>query len=186
MSPAAAARVAAVPVAVGAVLGAVLGAVGGFVWWTWWGPAPAGKIYDTTRGPKWYPDPFDPGITRDFSGTATYVVVGFVIALLLGLAAGWVCRHTALVGLGAVAVASIVGAAVMVVVGVAQSPANPQDQASAATIGKAFPGHLEVVGFTPYLAWPVGALLGYLVVMLSITAESRRPEQPSAAPALQD
>lgn len=185
MSPAAVARVAAVPVAVGAVVGAVLGAIGGFAWWTWWGPAPDGKIYKTTAGPTWYPDPFDPGITRDFSGTATYVVVGFALALLLGLVAGWLCRNTALVGIGAVVVASVAGAVVMTLVGISQSPGDPQAQASAATIGKAFPGHLEVAGFTPYLVWPVGALLGYLVVMLSLTSGSPRPAQPSAAPAPQ-
>lgn len=186
MSSAAAVRSAGLSVVVGAVLAAVLGALGGFLWWTWWGPAPEGKVYDTAAGPTWYPDPFDPGITRDFSATATYVVVGFGLALLLGLVAGWVSRDTALVGVATVVVASALAAVVMTLVGISQSPADPQDKASKETIGTVLPGHLEVAGFTPYLAWPVGALLGYLVVMLSITSESRRPAQPSAAPALQD
>lgn len=183
MSPAAVARAAAVPVAIGAVMGAVLGAVGGFLWWTWWGPAPEGKIYKTSAGPTWYPDPFDPGITRDFSGTATYVVVGFGLALLLGLIAGWVWRNTAVAGLAGLVLASVVAAVVMTLVGASQSPADPQDRAGEVAIGTKLPGHLEVAGPTPYLAWPVGALLGYLVVMLSFTSGSARPEQPSAAPA---
>ncbi len=183
MSPVTVVRGAVVPV----VLGAVLGAVGGWLWWTWWGPAPAGRIYDTQAGPTWYPDPFDPGITSDFSGTATYVVVGVGLALLLGVVGGWLARDSALVGLGAVLLASVLAGLVMTLVGLAQSPPDPQDRAEKATVGEAMPGHLEVTGVTPYLTWPVGSLLGYLVVMLSLTSAttdgSRRPGQPSGEPA---
>lgn len=173
------------------VLGLALGALGGWLWWTWWGPAPRGRVFGTDAGPTWYPDPFDPGITRDFSGTATYVVVGFGLAALLGVVTGWVTRHRALTGLVAIGVASVAAAVVMTVVGVAQSPPDPQDKVDDVEVGTVLPGHLEVGGWTPYLAWPVGGLLGYLVVMLSLSPASvsdgsRRPGQPSAERALQD
>lgn len=173
------------------VLGIVLGAAGGWLWWTWWGPAPDGRIYDTTAGPTWYPDPFDPGITRDFTGTADFVVIAFGLALLLGVVGGWFARDRALAGLAAVAVASVVAGALMTVIGLVQSPADPQDKADHVKIGTELPGHLEVSGWTPYLAWPVGSLLGYLVVMLALNSrtpsgEWQRPGQTSAEPALQD
>ncbi|HWJ09562.1 MAG TPA: hypothetical protein VNS46_09325 [Nocardioides sp.] len=172
-------------------LGAALGALGGWLWWTWWGPAPDGKVYDTTAGPTWYPNPFDPGITRDFSGTATYVVVAFGLALLLGVVGGWLARDRAVPGLVAVALGSLVAGLLMTVIGIGQSPPDPRDKVDEVKIGTELPGHLEVSGWTPYLAWPVGGLLGHLVLMLALgsgsaTGESRRPGQPSAEPALQD
>ncbi|GEB13223.1 hypothetical protein GUY44_13970 [Pimelobacter simplex] len=167
------------------VLGAVLGAAGGWLWWAWWGPAPQGKIYDTTAGPHWYPDPFDPGITRDFSGTATYVVVGFGLALLLGLVSGWLARKVAVPGLLALLVGAGLATLLMYLIGESFSPPDPASLAAAKKIGAVLPGHLHVSGWTPYLAWPVGALLGYLVVLLSLTSESQPPARPSSVPAPQ-
>lgn len=173
------------------VLGGVLGAAGGWLWWVWWGPAPDGKVYDTAAGPHWYPDPFDPGITRDFSGTADYVVIAFGLALLLGIIGGWLARDRAVAGLAGVGVASVVAGVLMTVIGLAQSPSDPQAKVDEVKIGTELPGHLEVTGWTPYLAWPVGVLLGYLVVMLALNSRAangagQRPGQPSAEPALQD
>lgn len=204
MNPTQVTRAIAVPL----VLGLALGALGGWLWWTWWGPAPDGKVYDTPAGPTWYPNPFDPGVARDFSGTATYVVIGFALALLLGLVSGWLARDRAVAGLLAIGLASVGAAAVMSVVGLAQSPSDPQERVDDVEIGAELPGHLELRSAeidlpeslaelvrdddgivhvaTPYLAWPVGALLGYLVVMVSVTSEYRRPEHLSAAPAPQD
>lgn len=182
------------------VLGALLGAAGGWLWWTWWGPAPQGKIYDTAAGKAWYPDPFDPGITREFGGTATYVVVAFGLALLLGLVGGWLARNQAVAGIIAVLVGAGLGVLVMTVVGEQLSPPDPATLLASHQVDDVLPGHLAVAGWTPYLAWPVGAMLAYLVLMLSLnpastsggttagdglSGEGQRPEQPSAAPAPQ-
>ncbi len=174
------------------LVGLVLGALGGWLWWTWWGPPPLGKVYDTPAGPTWYPTPFDPGVTRDFSGTATSVVVGLGLALLLGAIGGWLSRGRAVVGLAAVVVASLAAAAVMALIGVAKSPEDPQSRVDEVKIGAELPGDLEVSGWTPYLIWPVGALLGHMVVMLSLPTTSggvigagRRPEHRSDVPAPQ-
>lgn len=209
MRPQEALRAIVVPV----VLGVALGAAGGWLWWTWWGPAPEGKVYDTAVGPTWYPDPFDPGITRDFSGTADFVVIAFGLALLLGVVGGWLARDRAVAGLLAVGAATIAAAALMTFVGTAQSPEDPQARADEVKIGTGLPGHLALAQAevdlpdaladllndddgvvhvtTPWLVWPVGSLLGYLVVMLALNSrtpngESQRPGQPSAEPALQD
>lgn len=161
--------------AVPVLLGAGLGLLGGWLWWSWWGPAPDGRIYDTRVGPQWYPEPFDPGVTRDFSGTATYVVIAFGLALLLGVVAAVLCRRIAVVGLVTVVVGAGLGAAAMVLFGTSFSPPDPAGLVASREVGDALPGHLHVAGWTPYLAWPVGALLGYFAVMVSILT---RPPQP--------
>jgi len=181
----------------------VLGAVGGWLWWSWWAPAPLGRVYDTAAGKTWYPDPFDPGITRDFSGTATYVVLAFALAVLLGAVGGWIARHRAVAGLVAVLAGSVAAGVVMTVVGLAQSPPDPQDKAGSVPVGTVVPGHLEVTpaevdlpGWladvvrdddgvvrlpTPYLAWPVGAMLAYLVVMVSFSPATSAGGSPGHA-----
>ncbi|GAA3676805.1 hypothetical protein GCM10022237_40340 [Nocardioides ginsengisoli] len=167
------------------VLAVLAGLGGGWAWWQWWGPAPSGKIYDTPAGPHWYPDPFDPGITRDFSGTATYAVIGFGLALVLGLVAGWLARRVAVGGLVALLVGVVAAALVMKVTGEWLSPPDPASLIAGHKVGDVLPGHLHVSGWTPYLVWPLGAMVGYLVVLLSFTSESQRPAQPSVAPAPQ-
>jgi hypothetical protein len=191
-------KVIAVPLA----LAGALGALGGWLWWRWWAPAPQGKVYETPDGPIWFPTPFDPGIAQDFSGTATYVVLGLVLGLVLGVVAAVVARNRAVVGLVAVGLASILAAVVMLLVGVSQSPPDPQQSADQVDIGTELPGHLHVtspeIGLwdwvadlagdddrrlelpTTYLIWPVGGLLGYLAVMLSLNARSEQAEPPSA------
>ncbi|WGX94642.1 hypothetical protein [Nocardioides sp. L-11A] len=181
-------------VAVPVVLGALLGAAGGWLWWTWWGPATPGKIYDTPAGKAWYPEPFDPGIARDFSGTATYVVIAFALAVLLGLVGGWIARHSPVAGVLAVLVGAGLAALAMALLGESFSPPDPASLVASHQAGDVLPGHLHVAGWTPYLAWPVGAMLAYLVLMVSLPAgaapgpandRSERPAPPSAAPAPQ-
>ncbi len=165
------------------VLGALLGALGGWLWWTWWSPAPDGRIYDTPTGPAWYPDPFDPGITGDFGGTATFVVTGFALALVLGLVGAWLAREQAVPGLVAVLLGAGVAVGAMVLVGAAFSPADPATLVADHAVGDRLPGSMQVTGWTPYLAWPVGALAGYLVLLLSLPSRPERPVPPSFAPA---
>lgn len=147
-----------------------LGLLGGWLWWAWWAPATPGRIYDVQGlGPHWYPDPWDPGQTDAFGGTAQYIVVALGLGLLLGVLAGLLAGRTALPVLAAVLVGSAAAALVMLWLGTQLSPPDPQTLATAANARKqlAAPGHLFVTGWTPYLAWPVGVLTGYIVVMLS-------------------
>lgn len=154
----------------GVVAGSIaLGLLGGWLWWTWWSPATPGEIYDhPENGPTWYPNPWDPGMTDAFGGTAQYVVVAAGLGLVLGIVAGLLAGRRAVAVLGAVLVGSAVAAVLMAWFGMSFSPPDPQTLATAANVGKKVPGSLEVTGWTPYLAWPVGALLGYLIVMLSV------------------
>ncbi|MBS4752261.1 hypothetical protein [Nocardioides faecalis] len=166
-----------VPVA----LGAGLGLLAGWLWWTWWGPAPTGKIFETRVGLRWYPDPFDAGIARDFDGTATFVILGLGLGVLLGVVAGVLCRRAAVPGLVAALVGAVVATVAMVLVGTALSPPDPATLVSGRAAGDTLPGHLHVGGWTPYLAWPVGVALGYFAVMIAILNPREAQGQPSTA-----
>jgi hypothetical protein len=166
----------------GVVVGSLaLGLLGGWLWWTWWAPATPGKIYDVPGvGPTWFPDPWDPGMTDAFGGTAQYVLVAAGLGLVLGILAGLFAGRTALAVLGAVVVGSVGAAWLMLWFGTSFSPPDPATLATEANVGEEVPGSLEVteprvdlLGWddvplpTPYAAWPIAALTGFVIVMLS-------------------
>ncbi len=159
-------------VGVGAtVLSAVgLAFLGGWLWWQWWGPADKGRIFETRDGPQWFPIPFDPGVSHVFAGTAEYFLIGLGLGALLGVLAGVLSRSRAVLGLGVLVVASVGAALVMHWFGVSFSPPDPRTLVDSHEIGDRLPGHLELSGWTPYLAWPIGALAGFTGVMLSLSA----------------
>ena len=177
-------RVSAVKRSIGLVVGVLalaagVAALGGWLWWKWWSPAPPGQIYqrqDKSFG--WYATPLDPGQAHVASATFEYVVVGFGLALLVGVATAALGRNRPLTALAAVLVAGGLGAYLTWQVGTWISPPNPARYADAAHFKKlvdgkpaVYPGSIGVSGWTPYLAWPVGSLLGYLGIMLSISGE---------------
>lgn len=164
-------------------LGGGLGAVGGWLWWTWWAPAKEGEIYRTSAGPTWYPDPLGPGIAQVFDATAQYVVVGTGLGLLLGAAVGWAARNRALAGLVGVLVGSGLAAYVASRVGLSFSPPDPQALVAQHQVGDRLPAQMTMDGWTPYLAWPVGALLGFVAALLSVSSvrEVRRRETDTSA-----
>ncbi|MCL2542062.1 MAG: hypothetical protein FWE71_06310 [Nocardioidaceae bacterium] len=164
----------------GLVLAAALAAGGGWWWWGWWGPAPKGEIFRLSDGKTytWFALPLDPGQAHVASATFQYAVAGFVLALVLGVVVGVLGRNRAYLGLTLTVLAACLGAYVMWQVGTALSPVDPSRYADAAHFGKTYPGAISVQGWTPYLAWPVGSLLGFLCVMLGLSGERRIGESP--------
>jgi hypothetical protein len=155
--------------------GLLLGGVGGWLWWLWWGPSRTGTVYQTDDGPKWY-DLTDTGLTRSFDATADYAVIGLVLCAVLGILAAWLGRRWAYAALGGLLLGCVLGAAVAYAVGVGFSPPDPQTFATADNVDKEFPSAIEVVGWTPYLCWPLGGLLGFLAGTLVVNSveHSRR------------
>ena len=148
------------------LLCAVVGALAGVVWQWVWTP-PVGVAYQG----DWTLD--TAALTDDFSGTGWYVVVGSAAGLLVGVAAGLLFDHDELFTLGAVVVGSVLGAWVMKEVGVALGPSDPLALAKAAEDFTRIPGSLEVVGRSPWAAFPAGALAGLAVTLLGVG--HRRP-----------
>lgn len=166
------------------VLAAALGLLAGWLWWTWWGPPNVGKIYDTvSNGPTWYDISAD-GLKREFAGTAEFVVVTAAAGLVLGIVAGLISRGREIAFTAVVVLAgAVVGVLAWWLGSVVLSPPDPQQYATkqAAQEQREYPAHLDVSAAevkigpwddvplpTPFLAAPVAALLGYLVVLLSV------------------
>ena len=172
------------------LLAVALGFLGGWLWWHWWGPATKGTVYDTVQGPHWYDASAD-GLKREFSATAQYVVVSAGLGILFGVVVGLLARGRELLFIVLLVVGAAATAALTAWFGSELGP--PVPPATHANIGKDFLGHLSVNGWSPYLAGPVGALTGFLVVLLSLhsmsgvpdvssgTSESEQPRSPAAS-----
>lgn len=152
-----------------------LGWLAGHVWWRWWSPAPDGVVYQTSRGLRWIADPVDAGSAQLFSATAEFVVIGMGLGLLVGLVVGFLSRGWELVGLATGLLAAGVAAWIMLQVGTDLSPPDPEALAERAGAGATLPGAMQVAGWSPYVAWPAGALAGQLAVILMAPHRVREP-----------
>lgn len=151
----------------------VTGLVGGWVWWKLWSPAPAGAVFEK----QWYPRATE-GLIAEFAGTGWYVVVAVLAGLVLGLVVGLVLDHSEVVALAALVVGSVLAAWVMYRVGLHLSPPDPEIAARTADDGALLPGHLQVAGRSPFLAFPMGALLGAAIAFFGVT----KPRRPTPIP----
>jgi len=155
------------------------GAVAGFAWERLWTPA-TGVVVDH----RWRPaDAL--ALQQQFSGTGWYVVVGTALGLVLGIVASLLVDRVPLLTLVAVVVGSALAAWLMLRVGVALGPPDPQHVAAAAKDGTRLPAQLTVSGRSPFIAFPLGALLGLVIVLIGLGPRDPRPsveERPEAAP----
>jgi hypothetical protein len=138
----------------------VVGVAGGWLWFQVWDP-PLGAVQDG----QWLYLDF-PTIAHVFSGTALYVVVGVLSGVVLGVVTALVCRSSELVTLVTVVVGSAVAGYLAYHVGLSRSPADPHLLALALPDGTRLPGRLQVADRTPFVAWPLGSLLGLGVTYL--------------------
>jgi len=141
---------------------ALAGAVAGFVWERVWTPA-TGVVLDH----EWRPDGAL-ALQQQFSGTGWYVVVGTAAGLLLGLVATLLVDRVPLLTLVAVLAGSALAAWLMLRVGVALGPEDPRDLAASASDGTRLPARLEVSGWSPFIAFPVGALIGLVIILIGL------------------
>ena len=145
------------------------GLVGAFVWdWLW--TAPVGMAYDQ----QWVPQD-EVGLQELFDATGWYVVVAGVAGLLAGFAVTLLFDRMPLLTLAGVVVGSILGTIVMLQVGAALGPADPQEAARTAADGTLLPGPLEVTGRTPWIAMPGGALIALTVVFVALGPRRTSP-----------
>jgi len=181
--PAPTTRALAVPALVVTGAGAALGALGGWLWYLWWGPPNTGSIYDTvTWGPRWL-DLSDEGIAQQFAGPGEYAVIAFGFGVLLGVLAAVLGRRREFVALAGLVVGTALAAYVSWAVGTALSPPDPQRYATEANVCRELPckeysAAIELSGWTPLLAWPIGALGAFCtsIVAMSGAGEVRRQQ----------
>lgn len=149
---------------------ALAGAVGGWLWERWWTPI-SGVVVDGTwvAGYRAQGDSFVfdfPSLQGFFAGTAQYVVIGLVAGLVLGVLAGLLGRRSELMMLAAVVVGSAVAGLVAYRLGTHLGPVDPTTLERTAADGTVIPGDLSIDGRSPFVAWPLGALLGLCITYL--------------------
>lgn len=153
----------------------VLGVFGGVLWSVVVSPAEFTRLADgAAMG--------EDQVSRQFAADGWYVLIATVAGLLAGLVLTWRLTADALVTAVALVVGSLLAAVVMAVVGHVLGPGDPGKVLAAAKVGTLVPERLAVgpqpllplhtylsdVGGAAlvYLGWPVGALLGSLLVLL--------------------
>jgi hypothetical protein len=148
--------------AIAIVAFALVGALAGVVWEWLWTP-PTGVVVDH----KWFVGLT--GLREEFSGTGLDVVVATVAGLVTGSLCGLFLDRAELVTLAAVVAGAALAGWVMVQVGQALGPPDPQEVAETARNRTSLPGDLRVVGNSAYIAFPAGAVLGLGPVLLVLS-----------------
>lgn len=138
------------------------GAVAGVVWeWLWTPPTGVVVEHQYLRDGE--------ALRSDFSGTALYVLVSATAGLLLGVLVAVRTTRSELVTMAAVVVGSVLAAWVTLQVGTAVDPPDPGPIAAESEDLTELPDDLEVVGKSPYVAFPSGALVGLIVVFVGLS-----------------
>lgn len=152
---------------------AAVGALAGVVWQWIWTPT-VGVVVDHrwTAGDAL-------GLQHEFSGTGWYVVVALVAGVVSGVVAALLVDRVPLLTLAAVVVGSALAAWVMLLVGSALGPPDPDVAARTADDGTRLPMQLSVTGRSPWIALPSGALIGLLVVFIGLSPRRQTPSVES-------
>jgi ribose/xylose/arabinose/galactoside ABC-type transport system permease subunit len=157
---------------------AAVGAAVGYGWYRLW-DSPPGVAFEG----EWYPAPTDEGYRSIFGATATYVLLGALAGLVLGVLAALLAQQSELVTLAAVVVGTAVAAWLSYRLGSSLGPPDAAAIAKTAEDYQEIPGDLAVKGHSPFVAWTFGGLLGVASTYLltSGLAESRRRERHDPA-----
>ena len=142
------------------------GALSGWLWQTLWTP-PTG----IASSGAFYLD--GPGLRADFSGTGIFVLVGLGAGAVLGAGCGFARRDPRVLFAG-VLLGSVLGALTCAWAGHWLGPADPAVLAVDLPDQTAMVADLRIVGEAPYLAWPIGAICGFLVAIMRPTAPTGR------------
>lgn len=152
------------------VIVGVLGLVGVLagVAWEWvWRP-PTGVVFSD----RWVLEPAGPDLA--FSGTGWYVVVAGLAGLLSAAVIAWLVAGHELLTLASVVVGSVLAGWLMLTVGQALGPGDPQVLAVGRQDYTELPSDLRLaddpdpaLGSSALVAFPFGALAGLAVVFLS-------------------
>lgn len=146
------------------------GAAAGWLWERWWNPI-GGVVVDGTWVAGYRPvgDTFVfdfPSLKGFFDSTAEYVVIGVVAGLVLGVLCSLLGRRSEIVMLAAVVIGAALAGFVAYRLGTHLGPVDPATLEADAADGTALPSSLTISGASPFVAWPLGALLGLALTYL--------------------
>jgi hypothetical protein len=148
---------------------AVAGALAGIVWeWVWTPPTGValGQEFVLDGG----------GLRSEFSGTALYVLVATLTGLLLGVLVSVLAERHELLTLVAVFVGAVLAGWLMLRVGTALGPPDPEALARTAEDYAPIQDELRVSGRSPFVAFPAGALVGLIAVFIGLNRRKENQE----------
>lgn len=137
---------------------AVAGVLCGLAWFAWWRPAPTGVVWQDYA---WF-DPDD-----EFRSTGMYAVISVPVGVLLGALSTWLLSRDARVTVVAILLGSALAACLMALTGQLLGPESALGVARSAADGAEVEADLRVGALSAWLCFPLGALLGSLVALLS-------------------
>lgn len=141
------------------VMFAVAGVAAAFLWYWWWSPAPVGVAFE--KEPFFDPD-------QEFRSTGMFVAIAVPLGLLLSMLGTWFLDRDEVVTIAALLAGSCLATVLMVAVGHALGPPDAHDVAARLDDLEEVRADLRVQPFAPYLALPVGTLVGSVSVLLSV------------------
>lgn len=153
----------------------VLGVLGGVLWWLVVDPAE----YTKTRGGELMMSEVE--LARRFGADGWYSVIALVAGFGSGLLLTWWRVRDFRMTTVLLVVGSGLAAAAMAFVGRALGPAEPDVVASSVAQGAQVPVQLEVMASSSYLMWPIGVMLGAVMVLWSSTHVPGQ-DKPVSAP----
>ena len=147
---------------------AVAGAVAGLVWWKVATPAYFTRTSDNAVM-------LQGELGQRVQGDGWFVVVGLVLALLGGVVlTRWRNRHPLLVVVVGYA-ASLAGGLLALALGRTLGHQDVAALAKSTAVGSRFPDSLDVISTLVVVAWPIGFLIGSMVVIWGTKAATREP-----------
>ncbi len=147
----------------------------GVVWEALWSP-----VQGVALGGEWVPA--GEAARQSFSGTGLYVLLCATAGLVVGLLAAFVSRGHEVMVLGAVVVGATAAGLLAAQVGHRLGPPDPRVVAQGLEDYAEVTADLSVSGWTPYVAFPVGALVSVFLVWL-LLPNREYPRRASSDPA---
>ncbi len=145
----------------------VVALVCAWVWHAWWAPAPTGVVVDK----KVYYEP-----DEEFRGTGLYMLVAGLAGLVLGLLFSFLFDHDEVATLAALVVGGVVAGVVMAWVGHLLGPQNAAEVARHTADFEKIDGDLHAGPLAAFVAFPGGAVLGSVAVLVTFTRRRLKTE----------
>ena len=143
------------------------GVVCGWLWHAWWAPAPDGVVVDK----RVY---YEPDV--EFRGTGLYMLIAALAGIALGLLFAFLFDRDEVTTLTAVVVGGVLAGLVMAWVGHALGPENAAEVARHTADFEKIDGDLHAGPLAAYAAFPGGAVLGTVAVLITFTRRRSKAE----------